>query len=318
MDPGQHDKFRGVEGAWKNTVKGAKILNEAGLPFIVQTTVGKHNFSEIPKLADFAYEEMDAKVFNLYFLVPSGRGQFVSEIEQSQYNKVLMDLKEIQKKYDGRMITNAKCAPHYARSLFESDPDSKFLKSFIGGAGGCPAGTQYMGIRPNGDVTPCPYLPLYGGNLKSQNLKEIWDDSEVFNMIRQRGQLGGRCGDCEFATKCGGCRARAHSLTGDLLAEDPLCDYEPGKFPRGDVEEKFKTQYGISLKNSFVKSDFAVEWTSEADERMKRIPAFVRGMVKKRVEKYCQDRAITVITEPVLTEIRSKMPTPKVFGGFKK
>ncbi len=80
-------------------------------------------------------------------------------------------------------------------------PTAVFFKSYAGGAGGCPAGTHYMGIRPNGDVTPCPYLPLFGGNLREQRLREIWQSSELFVQIRERTRLGGRCGACELAAR---------------------------------------------------------------------------------------------------------------------
>ncbi len=311
LDPELHDRFRGVKGAWENTVNGAKVLHKTGLSFIVQTTVGKHNLGKIEVIADFAYEEMGAKVFNLYFLVPTGRGQFVSDISPDQYNAVLTTLSLVQKKYEGKMITNAKCAPHYAKHLYEEDPDSRFLKSFTGGAGGCPAGTQYMGIRPNGDMTPCPYLPDFGGNLEDQTMEEIWNQSDLFLKIRQRNNLGDRCGTCEFNGVCGGCRARAYGVTGDYMAEDPLCDYTPGKYSKEAINNRPGMEYGLphDLDNSG-----SIEWEFEAKERMKEIPAFVRGMVKKSVESYCLKNNINRVTGEVLTEIRSKMPTPKVFG----
>ena len=65
LDADRHDTFRRVRGAWANTVEGAKILHRTGLPFIVQTTVGRHNLSELRGIADFAYGEMGAKVWNL-------------------------------------------------------------------------------------------------------------------------------------------------------------------------------------------------------------------------------------------------------------
>ena len=80
LDPDRHDRFRKVRGAWQNTVEGAGILNRTGLPFIVQTTAGSHNLGELEAIADFAHERLAAKVWNLYFLVPTGRGQFVSDI----------------------------------------------------------------------------------------------------------------------------------------------------------------------------------------------------------------------------------------------
>ena len=120
LDPDRHDRFRRVRGAWRNTVEGAAILNRTGLPFIVQTTAGAHNLGELEAIADFAYERLAAKVWNLYFLVPTGRGQFVSDISPAQYDEVLDSLYRIQRKYDRRMLVNAKCAPHYIKTVLEN------------------------------------------------------------------------------------------------------------------------------------------------------------------------------------------------------
>ena len=119
LDPDRHDPFRKVRGAWRNTVEGAEILNRTGLPFIVQTTAGSHNLGELDAIADFAHDRLAAKVWNLYFLVPTGRGQFVSDITPAQYDEVLASLYRIQKKYDRRMLVNAKCAPHYIKTVLE-------------------------------------------------------------------------------------------------------------------------------------------------------------------------------------------------------
>ena len=245
LDPERHDRFRRVRGAWQNTVEGAAILNRTGLPFIVQTTAGSHNLGELDAIADFAHGRLAAKVWNLYFLVPTGRGQFVSDISPAQYDEVLASLYRIQGKYTGRMLVNAKCAPHYIKTVLESagmqpdrppaeagptfsSPGLSAIRTYSGGAGGCPAGTHYMGIRPNGDVTPCPYLPVFAGNLRKTSLADLWTDSGLFTDIRQRSSLGGRCGECEMNAHCGGCRARAYGMTGDLMAEDPLCTHTPG------------------------------------------------------------------------------------------
>ncbi len=119
LDPDRHDRFRNVRGAWRNTVEGAEILNRTGLPFIVQTTAGSHNLGELDAIADFAHDRLAAKVWNLYFLVPTGRGQFVSDITPAQYDDVLASLYRIQRKYDRRMLVNAKCAPHYIKTVLE-------------------------------------------------------------------------------------------------------------------------------------------------------------------------------------------------------
>ena len=120
LDPDRHDGFRKVRGAWRNTVEGAEILNRTGLPFIVQTTAGSHNLGELDAIADFAHDRLAAKVWNLYFLVPTGRGQFVSDMTPAQYDEVLASLYRIQRKYDRRMLVNAKCAPHYIKTVLEN------------------------------------------------------------------------------------------------------------------------------------------------------------------------------------------------------
>ena len=178
LDPLRHDAFRKVRGAWQNTVEGAQILNRTGLPFIVQTTAGSHNLGELEAIADFAHDRLGAKVWNLYFLVPTGRGQFVSDITPAQYDEVLASLYRIQAKYKGRMLVNAKCAPHYIKTVLENVANE--IRTYSGGAGGCPAGTHYMGIRPNGDVTPCPYLPVFAGTLRNASLADLWTSSELF------------------------------------------------------------------------------------------------------------------------------------------
>jgi radical SAM protein with 4Fe4S-binding SPASM domain len=319
LEPDRHDRFRMVRGAWRNTVEGAQILNRTGLPFIIQTTAGSHNLGELEAIADFAHDRLAAKVWNLYFLVPTGRGQFVSDITPAQYDEVLASLYRIQKKHQGRMLVNAKCAPHYIKTVLEraSAEADPIPRTYSGGAGGCPAGTHYLGIRPNGDVTPCPYLPVFAGTLRRSSLADLWASSELFTGIRRRTSLGGRCGECEMNGQCGGCRARAYGMTGDLMAEDPLCTHIPGTFAGspllklGDAPQAkppgLMIEYGAD-------STTTIEWDAAAAERMKKIPAFVRGMVVKAVEDSCRRNGIDRVTAEELEKIRARMPTPKMFG----
>jgi len=312
LDPARHDAFRAVRGAWENTVKGAGILNEVGLPFIVQTTVGSHNRGELEAIAAFAHERLAARVWNLYFLVPTGRGQFVSDIAPEEYDTILATLARLQRDYAGRMIVNAKCAPHFIRTVFQEAAEGRpapFLRAYSGGAGGCPAGTHYLGIRPNGDVTPCPYLPVFAGNLRQERLADLWDGSELFQAIRRRAGLGGRCGECELQSRCGGCRARAYGMTGDYLAEDPLCTHVPGTFT---IEPLAAAPPAVVYGAA---EDRELAWDPAARERMGRIPAFVRGMVVRAVESHCQKAGIARVTVEELERIRARMPTPKLFGG---
>ena len=322
LDPDRHDRFRMVRGAWQNTVDGAEILNRTGLPFIVQTTAGSHNLGELDAIADFAHDRLAAKVWNLYFLVPTGRGQFVSDMTPAQYDEVLASLYRIQRKYDRRMLVNAKCAPHYIKTVLENadvEADPK-IRTYSGGAGGCPAGTHYMGIRPNGDVTPCPYLPVFAGNLRREALTELWTSSELFTGIRRRSSLGGRCGPCEMNAHCGGCRARAYGMTGDLMAEDPLCTHSPGTFAGSPLlltlqgPAAFSGRLGAPRIEYGAESPTTIAWDDAAAARMKKVPAFVRGMVVRAVEESCRKGGLDRVTVEELERIRARMPTPKMFG----
>jgi radical SAM protein with 4Fe4S-binding SPASM domain len=308
LDPAVHDRFRGVEGAWNNTVRGSEVLNAAGLPFIVQTTIGEHNLDSILDIARFAHR-LGARVFNLYFLVPAGRGAYTSDITPEQYEETLGRLMELQKEFAARMLVNAKCAPHYQRLLYQTDPDSPFLKSFAGGAGGCPAGTHYVGIRPNGDVTPCPYLPVYGGNLRERTFRDIWETSAVFTRIRERNALGGRCGACEFGSVCGGCRARAYGATGDFMAEDPWCVYEPGAYGFEKISFEGKTTYGLDVEGG---AGAGLPWTPEAARRLEAVPSFVRGMLVRRVESYAREKGYAEVTEAVMQEVRANVLSGRI------
>ncbi len=362
LDPDCHDRFRKVRGAWQNTVEGAEILNRTGLPFIVQTTAGSHNLGELEAIADFAHDRLAAKVWNLYFLVPTGRGQFVSDITPAQYDEVLASLYRIQRKYDRRMLVNAKCAPHYIKTVLEKatgaagaagtdgatgaagtdgaagadgEPISASslsglsrIRTYSGGAGGCPAGTHYMGIRPNGDVTPCPYLPVFAGTLRSSSLADLWTSSELFTGIRRRTSLGGRCGACEMNGHCGGCRARAYGMTGDLMAEDPLCTHTPGTFAGSPLlappsrlrrfgeagSPPSSGAPGTAVIEYGSESPPTIAWDDAAAARMKKIPAFVRGMVVRAVEESCRKSGLDRVTVEELERIRARMPTPKIFG----
>ena len=176
LDPDRHDRFRHVRGAWQNTVEGAEILNRTGLPFIVQTTAGSHNLGELEAIADFAHERLARQ--GLEPLLPGADRARAVRVghHPGAYDEVLASLYRIQGKYTGRMLVNAKCAPHYIKTVLEQafEPARKPtteahpIRTYSGGAGGCPAGTHYMGIRPNGDVTPCPYLPVFAGSFAAR------------------------------------------------------------------------------------------------------------------------------------------------------
>ena len=92
---------------------------------------------------------------------------------------------------------------------------------------GCQAGTGVCFISHEGEVYPCGYLPVVAGDLRKQTFLDIWENSTVFHELRDVSGLKGKCGCCEFRNVCMGCRARAYAASGDFMAEEPFCVYQP-------------------------------------------------------------------------------------------
>ncbi|MFQ5640239.1 MAG: radical SAM protein [bacterium] len=291
-----HDRFTGVSGSWLGAINCTENLRKAGLEFVIQTSVMSWNVDEIPHMVDRAYK-LGAKFFNLYFLVCTGRGQGVTDVSSALYERTLRQLYEIQKEYAGKMLISAKCTPQYKRIIYEANPNSPFLKSYLGG---CPAASHYCQINPEGEVTPCPYLPLAVGNVRETPFAKIWRDAPLLKELRDRSLLEGRCGVCEFKSLCSGCRARAYAETQNCLAEDPSCIYEPGKFGFEEIvltqEETLGTEVG-----------FCMPWADAARARLNAVPTFARGMVVKGVEHFAREHRVPSITVEVMQQAREAM-----------
>jgi radical SAM protein with 4Fe4S-binding SPASM domain len=292
LRPSYHDNFRHGKGALDDTLAALGRLRAHRLDFIIQTTATKGNRAELERIAQWSAEQ-GAVAFNCYFLVATGRGAGLSDLAPAEYEAVLADLARWQRQYRGQMLVRAKCAPHFMRHVHGVDPESPILNYQTR----CPCGTQYGRITPDGKLTPCPYLPAVAGDLRTHSFGEIWRSAALFRRIRE-GELGGKCGRCEYRKLCGGCRARAFALEGDVLAADPSCTYEPQA--RAVIEPK-RVSYGSEFTP-------ALTWSAAARARLERIPSFVRGVVAGRVEDWARERGLREITPELLGEIRSAMP----------
>lgn len=297
--PERHDKFRGIPGAWDDTLNGIEACRRQGIEFQIQTTITRENFHEIPDMIEFSYN-LGAKVFNLFFLVCTGKGQDLTDITSQQYDQALHQLYEIQKKYQGKMMVGAKCAPHYRRIVYEHDTTSPLIRTY---AGGCPAGTHYCRITPEGDVTPCPYMPDVSGNVRQKSFGEIWKSAADFQTLRDA-SLNGRCGVCEFKYICKGCRARALATTGNQMDEDAWCDYVPGEYGNKAIQLTTSETFGTE-------ENFTMSWSPEAKNILKQIPSFGRGMVIKSIERFATKKNYPEITVDIMRAAREEMMSNK-------
>ena len=226
-----HDRFRGVNGAFEGALRGIERVKNAGIEFQINTTITKTNLDEIPAIQELAVK-LGAVAHHIFLLVPTGRGKYIvdQEITAEEYERTLNWF------YDQREKTplqlKATCAPHYYRILRQrAKKDGKSVTFKTHGMDaftrGCLGGTAFCFISHRGVVQPCGFLNVNCGDVTQKSFVDIWDRSNVFLSLRNFDSLKGKCGMCEFRKVCGGCRARAFEATGDYLAQEPLCIYQP-------------------------------------------------------------------------------------------
>lgn len=218
-----HDAFRKMDGAWEATVNAMKLCAKMDFDFQVHTTVTKRNDKNVLAITDFV-QARGAKAHHIFFLVPTGRGKEISDvfISAAEIDEVLRKILAKQKEIS--MELKPVCAPQFVPLAKSMGLDLRFQR-------GCLAGTSYCCILPNGDVHPCPYLPLEVGNVRKEKFSELWKNSPVFLKMRTL-EYAGYCGPCANKASCGGCRARAFHGLDDYMAQDPECPFhasEPKK-----------------------------------------------------------------------------------------
>jgi len=225
-----HDSFRGEPGAFDAALKGIDMIKKAGISFQINTTITRRNLEEMPNIYDLALR-IGASALHIFLLVPTGRGREIEqeEIPPREYEQVLNWFYDRQK--EAEIQLKATCAPHYFRILRQRAKKGAKITWRSHGleamTRGCLGGIGFCFISHIGEVYPCGYLPVLAGNIRKQSFKEIWEDSKVFNDLRDPQKLRGKCGRCEYRLVCGGCRARAYAATGDYLEEEPYCIYMP-------------------------------------------------------------------------------------------
>ncbi len=236
-DAERHDLFRGVPGSFEASMRGIQYLKDAGVEFQINTTVTRNNLSSFKDIFHLA-QDLGAAAWHIFLLVPTGRGaQLGAEvITGEEYEQVLNWFYDFRKTTD--MHLKATCAPHYYRIMRQRakeegvtvTPDTFGMDAMTRG---CLGGTGFCFISHTGKVQPCGYLELECGDVRQTPFPEIWRNSPQFKQLRSKEEYQGKCGQCEYHRVCGGCRARAYTMNGDYMAEEPLCTYTPKRACHG-------------------------------------------------------------------------------------
>ena len=241
-----HDAFRKVEGVFERTLKCIEKANRIGLRTQINSLINVHNENQLGGLFDIV-DLFEIVFWEIFFLVPTGRGQAVPLMSAEKFEETFEKIYEFSQRMS--FIIKITEAPHYRRfcheqamlqeslkkngihhekNLPDEFPKRRDLRAGIGRApAGVNSGKGFAFISYRGDIMPSGFLPIAAGNIRQLSLADVYRNSPLFKELRDTNLLKGRCGSCSYKELCGGSRARAYAVTGNYLAEDPCCIYQP-------------------------------------------------------------------------------------------
>lgn len=227
-EPATHDDFRGVAGSFRRTREILDTARTLGLTTQVNTTVTEANVGELERIAE-QLAALGITLWGVFFVVPTGRGGSLRMLDPDAVERVLERLATIARTAPFDVKTTA--APHFRRVLLQQQIERREIVGIDDGIGRAPRGVNdgqgIVFVSHHGEVFPSGFLPLSCGSVRREGLAAIYRDHPTFRALRNADRLGGKCGACEFRYVCGGSRARAWAMTGDLFAEEPACAYVP-------------------------------------------------------------------------------------------
>ena len=203
---------------------------DIGLDTQFQTTVTRRNMGHLPAIADIV-TEMRSKMWSLFFLIVTGRALASEDLLASEYEDVFEYMYKLSKTAPFGIKTTE--AMHYRRYIAQrmraehGAVENESAKGVAFRTAGVSDGKGFVFVSHQGEIFPSGFLPVSGGNVLNEPLTDVYRNSQLFKTLRDTTQREGKCGICEYQKICGGSRARAFALTGDYLAEDPRCTYQP-------------------------------------------------------------------------------------------
>lgn len=217
--PTAHDTFRGEDGTFEVAVRAARKARSADLPIQVNTTVTAETVDQLPVISDLV-EQLGAAMWEVFFLVPVGRGTELSQLSPDRAQEVADWLVERGKQAPYRIITVE--APFYRRVAREKQRADGESPGHVGTTG---AGNGFVFVSHTGEVYPSGFLPVSAGNVRDESLVDIYREADLMQRLRDRESFEGPCGSCPATPHCGGSRSRAYATTGSPTGTDPLCPW---------------------------------------------------------------------------------------------
>lgn len=241
-----HDAFRCVPGSFDWTLAIVRAAHELELPVQIHTTLCRRTLGYLPAMADLA-EALDAVVWSVFCLVPTGRGQAIEPLTPEEYEETFHWLAErsTTATWDLKLTEGY----HFRRVLAQRGTPVRGLGFQGDRIGRAPtavnAGNGFCFVSHVGEICPSGFLPVASGNVRHDSIVDVYREHPVFRALRDPSRLRGKCGRCPYKAVCGGSRSRAFAATGDYLASDPACAYIPeppasvAPFPNASAETPF-------------------------------------------------------------------------------
>src|SRR5690606_26467993 len=242
-----HDAFRGVAGSYEWTIRMLGAAKRIGLSTQVNTTVSRHNVRDFPALCALM-TDLGISLWSVFFLVPTGRAKPRDVASADEFEDVFHLMYDLSQAAPFDIKSTA--APQYRRVILQRQVAERragrrserpepltagigfSLADGIGRAKGVNDGDGFLFINHLGAIYPSGFLPIAAGNVRKDDVVEVYRHSPLFVALRDRSRLKGKCGVCEYRDVCGGSRARAYAMTGDYLEAEPFCVHVPAPWAR--------------------------------------------------------------------------------------
>src|ERR1019366_7178115 len=225
----RHEAIRGVAGCYQWTIDAIHKAAQAGFPIQVNSLVSEETADDLPAI----YELLKAhKImrWSLFYLIAVGRGKELQPVTPERGEELMHWTHKLTETAPFAIKTTE--APSYRRVALNAMREAGFTGAEIEQTPvhrgfGIRDGHGIIFVSNQGHIYPAGFLPLTTGNVRVDNLVDVYRDSPTFQALHTPSTFKGKCGVCEYRTLCGGSRARAFAYTGDPLASDPFCAYEP-------------------------------------------------------------------------------------------
>lgn len=240
-----HDDFRGVEGSYDWTIRMLRTARAIGLSTQVNTTVSRYNLDDFEALCALMVG-LDITLWSVFFLVPTGRARPDDVASADEFEQVFHRMYDLSKTAPFDIKSTA--APQYRRVVLQRQVAERragdraeaptpltagigfSLADGIGRSKGVNDGDGFLFVSHTGAIFPSGFLPVAAGNVRTHDVVDTYRTAPLFKSLRDRTRLKGKCGVCEYRDVCGGSRARAFAVTGDILESEPYCAHVPARY----------------------------------------------------------------------------------------